>query len=247
MQIVLVDDEPNCLEVLRLEIARHCPELEVVASFEKPLEALEYLKQNPPDLLFLDVEMPRMSGFQLIQQLGATKDFSVVFTTAYDDFALKAFRVGAIDYLQKPIDPDELKSAVARVESRIHPNMSRSQIQQLLDTVQQHDAEGRKKIVLPTSAGGEFVRLTDILYCKSDSNYTHVILTNRKSLMVSRTLKDIEEMLPGNVFLRVHHSYTVNLDRIVRFVRQDGGYLVMENDDEVPVSRRKKDALFERL
>ena len=247
MTAILIDDEPNCLEVLRLEIERHVPDLRVDATFDRPEEALEYVREHPPDVLFLDVEMPRLSGFKLLQQLGDGVDFAVIFTTAYDDFALKAFRVGAADYLQKPIDPEELQEAVQRIAERRTTSFSKGQINQLLEAIQNQEADGRKKIVLPTANGGEFVRLSEILYCKSDSNYTHIVLHDRKPLLVSRTLKDVEEMLPDSVFLRVHHGYTVNLDRVVRFVRQDGGYLVMDNDDQVPVSRRKRDALFERF
>ena len=247
MTTILIDDEPNALEVLRLEIERHLPELTIDATFDRPLEALDYVREHPPDLLFLDVEMPRLSGFQLLQQLGDAVDFAVIFTTAYDDFALRAFRVGAADYLQKPIDPDELREAVRRVAQRRTTRISRGQINQLLEAIQQQETEGRRKVMLPTSAGGEFVRLSDILYCKSDSNYTHIVLHDRKPLLVSRTLKDVEALLPESVFLRVHHGFTINLDRVLRFVRQDGGYLVMDNHDQVPVSRRKRDALFERF
>ena len=246
MKAIILDDETHCREVLRIELQRHCPDIQILADFNDARQAKTQIAELNPDLVFLDIEMPHMNGFQFLQSFDGSFPFDVIFTTAYDEFAVKAIKMSAVDYLLKPIDPEELKAAVQRARER-RDRLSDEEINGLLRRIESTVSHPRQKVVLPTLAGGEFVRISDIVYLRSDSNYTHVVLGSEKDVLVSRTLKDVEALLPGELFLRVHNSFTVNLDHIQRFVRQDGGYLIMDNGDQVSVSRRKKDTLFDRF
>ncbi|MDX1408929.1 MAG: LytTR family DNA-binding domain-containing protein [Saprospiraceae bacterium] len=234
---VIVDDERHCLKILSTLLARYCPEVKVCAQFQNPVEALAYLQKSPPDLLFLDIEMPRMSGFELIQHLG-TPAFDIIFTTAFDQYAIKAFKVSASDYLLKPIDEDDLVGAVQRVQSR--QDSSNEQIAFLLQLIREEMGDNVRKIAVPSSKGLDFVAIRSILYCTSDGNYTELYLDGKKKKVVSRTLKEIQELLPSDKFLRVHNSHLVNMDFVEQYVRTDGGYLVMADGAKIRVSRQKK-------
>ncbi|MEM7035390.1 MAG: LytTR family DNA-binding domain-containing protein [Bacteroidota bacterium] len=246
MTAILVDDEPNCLRLLEWALKTHCPQVKVLESFNDPEIAAHQIRLQKPDLVLLDVEMPQMNGFDLLASLD-TIDFDVIFTTAYDKFALRAFKVSAVDYLLKPIDEAELMKAVAKVQEKRNQNRSFSQIQNLLEQIASPRPTSPDQIALPTAEGLEFTAPDDILYLQSDSNYTEIYLQDGRRLILSRTLKDVETLLPPDRFCRVHHSYIVNLRQIKRYVKGDGGYLIMKNGAEVRVSRSKKDVLLGRF
>lgn len=245
MRIVLIDDEPNCLEMLAMLIDRYCPMLNIVGQFEDPSVAVQKIPLLKPDLVFLDVQMPRLTGFDVIEHCRKTP-FHVIFTTAYEQYALKAFRYSAIDYLLKPIDKEELITAVKKAQyaSNIHTQAPQREI--LLNYINP-TKPSREKVALSTSDGIIFISIKDIVFCESDGNYTKIYIQQGKPLTFTKTLKDMEEMLHESSFYRVHHSYLVNLKQVEKYIRTDGGDIKMSNGKIIPVSRQKKDEVLGAL
>jgi two-component system LytT family response regulator len=241
---LIVDDEPLCCEVLATLLEKHCPEVKVIASCFSAEEALFIIGQLQPELVFLDVSMPHMNGFEMLEQLPKV-NFALVFTTSYDQYALRAFKFSAIDYLLKPIDRDELKNAVQKVIARPQQPLTQ-QLQLLLQKVAQ-PAVNLNKIALPTMEGLQMITVDDIISCKSDGNYTTLQLKDKQKFVVSRMLKEIEEMLEDYSFVRVHHSSLVNLKEVMKYVKGEGGYLVMSDGSTIDVSRSKKESLLKKL
>lgn len=241
---VVVDDEPYACQALITLLQKHCPQVKLEAAYANGKEAMAAMRQNAPQLVFLDVEMPFMNGFELLEAL-APVPFQVVFTTSYDQYAIKAIRFSALDYLLKPVDPEELKAAVKKVEGQLAPHLPQ-QIELLLSRLQQPVLHSNR-IALPTIEGLHIVLTDSILYCTASSNYTLLTLKESRELLVSRTLKEIEEMLSDQSFLRVHHSCLVNLAEIKKYKRGEGGSLLMSNGVEVDVSRSRKDLLLKIL
>lgn len=241
---IIVDDEPNCCKTLSILLNRYCPGVHVSGTYYNGIEALQAITTSPPDLVFLDVEMPRMNGFEMLEKLPSI-NFHLIFTTSYDQYALKAFRFSAVDYLLKPIDRNELEKAVQKIEQRSALPVN-EQLQILLQKAL-HPAVIINKIALPTMEGLQMVFIDTIIYCESDDNYTALIFKGKKKIIVSRTLKEVEEMLEDHSFVRVHRSYLVNLNEIEKYVKGEGGYLVMSDGTNIDVSRSKKDALLKKL
>src|SRR5688572_7921230 len=241
IKAIIIDDEVHCIDTLSILLADYCPEVEVMAkcmSAKKGLEAIEQLK---PELVFLDIEMPTMNGFELLEQFQQIP-FSVIFTTSYDQYAIKAIRFSALDYLLKPIDPKELIIAVHKVQGQKTPP-SAEQFRMLMDHVQNKAKITR--VAVPTSEGYELIPAEEVIYCEANDNYTHLFLKNKKKIIACRTLKDVEEQLTDFAsFIRVHHSYLVNLNEVNKYIRGEGGYLVMSDGATVNVSRSRKDALM---
>jgi two-component system LytT family response regulator len=237
---VLVDDERHCLETLAWQLEKFCPHVSIVAQCESGEQALEVLSGKTVDLVFLDIEMPRMNGFELLQRVGHVT-FDVIFTTAYDMFAVKAFKFSALDYLLKPIDKDELVQAVSKVKGR-QPIMP-EQLDILFQTLY-----GRKptspKVALPTMSGLEFVTAEEIIHCQSEGNYTHIYLQDKSHYLICRTLKETEELLSGHNFFRVHHSHLINPNHIRKYIKGDGGYVIMSDNTSISVSRSRKEELL---
>jgi two-component system LytT family response regulator len=242
LQAIIVDDEKRCVEMLCLDLEKHCPEVEVIGSFTSPKEALLQIKKLKPNLLFLDVEMPWMNGFELLELLGEPF-FEVIFTTAYDRFAVKAFQFSAVDYLLKPVDPEELKKAVQKTLKKKESPLTSFHLETLMKNLKE-SPESISRIVLPTSDGYEFVHVGDILYCNADSNYTKLFFTNRKPLLISRSLKEMEQVLEGKAFFRIHQSHLVNLSHIANYTRGDGGYVTMSDGSSLNVARAKKEVFL---
>ena len=242
---IIIDDEPNALVVLQKLLAIHCPQVQVVASASSSKEGLEKIKELHPAIVFLDIEMPQMNGFQLLSNLDEI-NFHLIFTTAYDQFALKAFRFNALDYLLKPIDSDELKKAVKKASEK--SELLPQQLQQITEIL--HESEKGQfpgRIAFPHAKGYRFITLSDIMYCESESNYTILHLLNEPKFTVCKTLSEIEEILAPSHFFRIHRSYLVNTKKIKEFIKSDGGFLIMENRSEIPVSRNKREELGEIL
>jgi two-component system, LytTR family, response regulator len=242
IKAILVDDELHGLETLSILLNDYCPEVEVVEKCASAKKALDAIDRLNPDLVFLDIEMPVMNGFELLEQLDQIP-FSVVFTTSYDQYAIKAIRFSALDYLLKPVDPKELIGAVHKVKKQKTPPTN-EQLQMLMGQLQ-HKESRFTKIAVPTSEGFELIPADEIIRCEADDNYTHLFLKSKARVIASRTLKEMEEQLSEFVnFLRVHHSYIVNLNEVVKYVRGDGGYLIMTDGTTVNVSRSRKEALL---
>jgi two-component system LytT family response regulator len=245
MTAMLIDDEPNATEALTNMLRMTCPDVEVIAMANDAQHGLEQLRTITPDLLFLDIQMPHMTGFELLEKLGKF-NFSVIFSTAYDQYTLQAFKVSAVDYLLKPIDLDELEAAVAKVRERMHtttqPDLSA--LERLFQQVQKAEPQ---RIALPIGEGLQFIQVADIVRLESDSNYTTFYMVNREKLLISRTMGHFEAILPKQNFFRVHHSHLINLDQISRYLKTDGGYVEMADGSKVEISRRKKDDFLREI
>lgn len=240
MKTILIDDEPYCLELLAHLLTRHCPEIEIVAQFSDALAALNYLEATPPELVFLDVEMPRLNGFDLLNKLFPF-DFRLVFTTAYDKYAIRAIKFSALDYLLKPIDIEELKTAVRRAVRQ--PTFQEKQLQ----LARQLHSAGEllpRRIALSGQNGVDFVEIAHIIHCDSQGSYSEIFTEGGQKMLVSKNLKELEEMLEGQAFFRTHHSHLVNLRHVRRYVRGSGGEVLMSNQQVLPVARSRKDAFL---
>lgn len=243
LNAIIIDDEPDNVRLLSLQLTMYCPEVKVIAECTKSEDGLEAIKKLGPDLVFLDIEMPRMNGFELLQQLDHI-DFSLVFVTAYDKFAVKAFRYSAVDYLLKPIDTRELQDAIKKIERKQRTPQSQ------IDHLKQQFGLRKTlpdKFALPYQNGVTFVALADITYCEADGNYTKVEMSSGQSCLVSKTLREIQEILEERDFLRVHRQYIVNLNYIKKYVKGEGNYLVLENGLTIPISRSHKDKLIDKF
>ncbi|MDX1477546.1 MAG: LytTR family DNA-binding domain-containing protein [Saprospiraceae bacterium] len=242
IKAVIIDDETHSIETLKWKIEQFCDGVQILATFNDPEEGLAYLKEHDIDLLFLDIEMPKLNGFDVLSNLD-TISFDVVFTTAYDEFGIKAIKFSALDYLLKPIQPQELQRAIEKHQNKAQPAISSEQLQVLFSNIG-GEGRGPAKIALATKERIEFVKPEEIVSCESDSNYTLVYLVGGRKRIISRTLKDFEDMLGAHNFFRSHHSHLVNLSHIKEYVRSEGGYLLMTDDRIVPVSRSRKEALM---
>jgi len=241
---IIVDDEVKSRESLKILLEDFCQDVEVKALCENVAQAQEAIKVHHPDVVFLDIQLQRETGFDLLTKLKEV-NFEVIFTTAYSEYAIKAFRFSAIDYLLKPIDIEELKAALAKVEKRKSDTIT-ARIEQLMQNLKSGSSDNYK-LALPTADGLVFVKVHEILYCEASSNYTEITMTDSKKYIVSRTLKDYEELLVDQNFYRIHHSYVINLNAIKKYVRGDGGYVIMNNDKSLDVSKRKKDGFLARI
>lgn len=243
---IIIDDEPYACQALVTLLGRQCPQVVVSAICNDPREAKQLVAIHQPQLIFLDVEMPHMNGFALLESLRPFS-FEVIFTTSYDQYAIQAIRFSALDYLLKPVDGNELKDAVNKFAERAEPSLPQ-QLDILLSRFQQTaNVSGAGRIALPTMEGLQIIAVNDIIYCNSSSNYTILILKSKQTLTISRTLKEVEEMLEHYHFLRVHHSFLVNLNEVKTYIRGEGGSLVMSDGSSVDVSRSKKEILLKAL
>lgn len=245
IKAILVDDEVHGLDTLGILLADFCPEVQVIDRCSSAKKALESINKTKPDLVFLDIEMPIMNGFELLEQFEEIP-FSVIFTTSYDQYAIKAIRFSALDYLLKPVDPKELISAIHKVEKKKNPPTN-EQLQMLMEQLKYREGP-LTRIAIPTSEGFELVPADQVVRCEANDNYTYLFLKNKTRILASRTLKEIEEQLSEfPAFIRVHHSYIVNLNEVVKYVRGEGGYLSMTDGSTVNVSRSRKEALLKHF
>jgi len=244
LKAIIIDDEPYCCEILAGMLESDCPGVEIKAICNNAKDALAAIRQQSPDLVFLDVEMPKMNGFEMLEQLPSI-NFHLIFTTSYDQYALKAIRFSAIDYLLKPIDREELKRAVQKVQDRFQIPIPQ-QLEILMQKLKQ-SAAPINKIALPTMEGLQMIPIETIISCESNDNYTNLKLKTGKKLLVTRSLKEIEEALEQHSFIRVHRSFLVNLNEIEKYIKGEGGYLVMSDGTSIDVARNKKETLLRKL
>jgi two-component system, LytTR family, response regulator len=244
MKAIIVDDEKHCRESLQSMLQMHCPEIIVAATCADAAIAITAIETHKPAIVFLDIEMPRMNAFDLLQQLPCI-DFEIIFTTAYDQYAIRAIKFSALDYLLKPVDAEELKIAVAKLKSRPRHHIEKEQLQQVANSLgdtAQHDF----KLIIATLDGNYFLLPDEIIYCEGNDNYTHFHLTKGRRLVSAKTLKEYEEMLAEQGFLRIHKSYLVNLKFVVRFSKSNST-IVLQDYTTLEVSRRKKEAVINAL
>ena len=245
MKAILIDDELYCTEVLSSLLSKHCPEVEVIAEFNDSRKALEHLrKEAVPDVIFLDIEMPYLNGLDLLQQCRPLQ-FQVIFTTAYNQYALQAIKLSALDYLLKPIDAEELVAAVQKAKDKTaKPDWRQFEVMENLNKAPE---QAPKTIALSTSEGLTFVEVADIVHCQSEGSYTKIFFIHNETIMLSKPLKDVGEMLVPCGFLRVHHSYLINLNHIKKYIRGEGGEIITRNGHSVPVSKQKKAEFLEKI
>ncbi|MEM8526012.1 MAG: LytTR family DNA-binding domain-containing protein [Bacteroidota bacterium] len=235
---IIVDDEANNRENLRLALQTYCKEIEIVGEADSAITALDVIQDKQPELVFLDISMPLGDGFQLLESLPKI-DFDIIFVTAYDQYAIRAIKFCAIDYLLKPIDALELKKAVNRVLINQSQKREQQKVQLLMANMQQQ----QQKIALPQSDHVEFVAVSEIIRCEGEKNYTWFYLQDGRKLLVSQTLKEYVELLEDAQFFRVHQSHLINLNQIAKYSRRDGGFVTMSNSSRIPVARSRKDTL----
>lgn len=242
LRTLLIDDEIHSLESLEIELGQYCPQVEVVMACHGAQAGLEAIQKYEPDLVFLDIDMPGMNGFELLQKV-TRRDFEVVFVTAYDEFAMKAIKVSAMDYLLKPIDHKDLEASVNKVVEKRNAVAANTKIDLLLTNLES-SVNGFKKIAIPTSTGLDLIDTQDIVMCEADGSYTTVFTIDDRSYLVSKTLKEVTELLESQSFFRTHQSYLVNLNHATKYVKGSGGYLVMANNRTAQVARARKDDLM---
>ena len=241
---IIIDDEKNCIDSLAFDLRKNFPQIELIDTCTSPKQGLISIRKQKPDLVFLDVQMPWMNGFEMLEMLDEI-DFAIIFTTAYDQFAAKAFRLSAIDYLLKPVDLNDLKEAVKKATDKIDQKSGKANIDNLLHNI--NNPEAKQRVAFAGREGYEFIEIPIIVYAQAEGAYTHVFLTNKRKLIISKTLSDIEEMLPANQFQRIHHSTLVNLNHVTHFFKTDGGYIVLDSGEKLVVSKSKKEGLMERM
>ena len=241
---IIVDDELKSRESLRILVEDYCEGITVEATCQNVAEAVKAINNLKPDVVFLDIQLQRETGFDLLTSF-KNFEFEVIFTTAYTEYAIKAFKFSAIDYLLKPIDIEELRKAIAKV-NKSRDNAVTGRLEQLLQNLRNESPENYK-LALPTSDGLVFVKVNEILYCEASSNYTEIVMTDNKRYVVSRTLKEYDDLLGEQNFYRIHHSYLINLNGVKKYVRGEGGYVVMNNDKPLDVSKRRKEGFLSRV
>lgn len=242
LRAMIIDDEAHCIQTLQWQIEQQAPMIEIVATCTNPVKGVSEINRLKPDLVFLDIEMPKMNGFQLIKQFQRI-DFEIIFTTAYDQYAVDAFRISAMDYLLKPIRSDHLQEALSRIKSN-----SNTLIQQKVDTLMQNfeaKSAGKQKLALPSMEGIEFVAIEEIMFCEAVRNYTKIVMIDSKKSIASKTLKEIEKILIIHGFCRVHKTYLVNLRHVKKYMRGDGGYAIMIDDTAINISRNRKEEFLQ--
>jgi len=237
---VIIDDEPRGRHALREKLKDYCPGVGVAGEASGGEEGLRMIQELNPEIVFLDIEMPRMNGFEMLQRL-PYKNFHLIFTTAYDQYAIRAIKFAAFDYLLKPVDIEELKQAMERVKKEKNTNTS-GRLEVLEHNLLRKDTLG--KIAISTLEGVLFLNLSDIVHIEAQSNYSIFHFNGRPKLTASKTLKEIEELLPAANFFRTHHSYIINLQYIKRYIKGDGGQVEMQNGHFVDVARRKKESFL---
>lgn len=240
---ILIDDDESNLSSLGEKLSRHCTQVTVVARCDNARDGIKAINDLYPNVVFLDIEMPVMNGFLMLQHL-SYKDFELIFVTAYDHYAIKAIRYSALDYLLKPVGIDELKAAVARAQAHRLNRAPDSQVELLLDYLHKKTP---RRIPIPTFEGLQFINLDTIVYLEASSNYTYVYLSTGSTYLVSRTLKDFEDLLPSETFLRIHHGHIINLTCVDRYIRGDGGQVAMSNGIVLDVSKRKKTVFLQAI
>lgn len=240
---IIIDDELKGRVALKQKLQDYCPEVKLAGEAADGIEGLKLIEKHQPQVVFLDIEMPRMNGFEMLHQV-KHKNFHLIFTTAYDQYAIKAIKYAAFDYLLKPVDIEELRMAIQRVQQE-----KKQHTDQKLEVLEQHITVPHplNKIAIPTLDGLLFFDISDIIHLEAQSNYTAIYFHQHPKLLASRTLKEFEEILPDTTFFRPHHSHLINMNYIKRYIKGDGGQIEMQNGNFVDVARRKKEEFLKAI
>lgn len=245
LKAVIIDDSPQARKLLLLMLEEYHNDIEIVAEAENAIQGLECIKKEKAHLVFLDIEMPGKSGIQLAEQVLSEKiNVSIIFTTAYNEYALKAFRLSAIDYLLKPINETHLEEAIQKVK-KMMPQQEELKLKSFIDN---YDSTRPKTLSIPSTNGYIFTKIDDILYIKADGSYTHIFTSVEKPITVSKNLKYFESALEGyQQFIRVHRSFLINLQKVKKFDKQNRGIIIMSDDAHIDLARERRDEFFEAL
>lgn len=249
IKAVLIDDDGNLREGMKAMLQLYAPEIEIVGEADCVKTGTELIEATKPDIAFLDILMNDGSGFDILERLNqkfGKISSHIIFITAHEKFAIKAFRFSALDFLLKPVDPEELQSVLRKIQNVIHQDRDSKNIGLLLENIQKKP-EGFKKIALSTSGGIHLFEIKDIIRCESEDNYTRFFIKNHKPVLISKTLKEYEELLKDQDFERIHQSHLINLNELRSYIKKDGGFVVMSDDSQLPVSQRKKERLQEMI
>lgn len=241
---IIIDDEEHCIQSLKTDLSVCCAQVQVMVECRSGKEGLLAIRKLNPQLVFLDIQMPWMNGFEMLEVIEEIH-FAIIFTTAYDQFAARAFRISAVDYLVKPIAAEDLKAAVKKAEQYMFTGNGNRQVENLLHNMREPAVQQR--IALPQRDGYEFMLISDIMYLKAEGAYTEVYRNDARKFVVSKTLGDVAELLPETVFLRIHHATIININFIKNVIRSDGGYVVLKNGEKLSISKSRKEGLMERL
>ncbi len=239
LKAIIIDDETSSRSTLRQKLKNNCPGVAVIAECENAEQGIKSIEENQPDIIFLDIEMPRINGFTMLKQL-KQHDFEIIFITAYDHFAIQAIKYSALDYLVKPVEIEDLKTAVNKAIQKRKQSAGNERLELLLQNLMNEKKE-HHRIAIPSMEGLLFVETGDIIYLEALSNYTNFYLANNKKITVAKTLKDFEELLPVSIFIRIHHSYIININCIEKYLKGEGGQVLMKNGATLDVARRKKE------
>ncbi|WP_353779458.1 response regulator [Winogradskyella sp. 3972H.M.0a.05] len=239
LKAVIVEDEKHSRETLKSLLEEFCIGIEVIGLAATVNEAVELIKSKKPDVIFLDIELQTGTGFDMLNQVSHL-NFEVIFTTAFEQYAIKAVKFSSLDYLLKPIDLEELQEAVNKAQTKKNQKVYKKQLETLMLNLKEQKPK-LNKICLATSEGFEFIEVHDIIYCKAEGSYTAFILKNSEKLLVSKHLKEYENLLLEQGFMRVHNSFLINLKEVKKYVKADGGYIIMNNNDTVSISRSRKE------
>jgi two-component system LytT family response regulator len=244
LRSIIVDDEFKSRESLKALIEKFCDNIQVAAVCQNGDEAIKAIDEHKPDVVFLDIQLQRETGFEILEKLDKI-DFEIIFTTAYSEFAIKAFKFSAIDYLLKPIDINELRAAIEKAQKRIVGSIS-ERMAQLAQNLKGNSFR-HARLAIPATDGLVFINVGEILYCEASGNYTNIYMDDSRKFVVSRTLKEYEDLLEEQDFFRIHNSFLINLNSIKKYIRGEGGQVVMSNDKTLDVSKMKKKGFLEKI
>lgn len=243
---IIIDDELKGRIALKQKLKDYCPEVLVQGEAADGAEGIRLIEKVKPQVVFLDIEMPRMDGFEMLHHI-PQKNFHIIFTTAYDQYAIKAIKYAAFDYLLKPVDIEELKTAIDKIEQALQESQTGSKLEVLEHNLHSRNPISLNKIAIPTLEGLLFFNINEIVHLEAQSNYTTIYFTNHPKMIASRTLKEFEDLLPPDLFFRPHHSHIINLQFIKRYIKGDGGQIEMQNGNYVDVARRKKEEFLKMI
>jgi two-component system LytT family response regulator len=246
IKAVIVDDSPEARESLSADLKRWCPDVQLIGQAGSMADGLKMLRELQPDVVFLDIDLGDGDGFGLLEQLGETET-KVIFTTGMDNFGIRAIKFSALDYLLKPVDADELVAAVEKLSTEKQKQSISENLKLLSEHFRSSGTTSLKRLALNSADRVQVVNISDIIRCESERNYTTFFLKDKKQIVVTKTLKEYEDLLEPSGFVRVHHSHLINLEHLKEFIKHDGGYALMDDNAHVPVSVRKKDDLLKAL
>ncbi|WP_372754394.1 LytR/AlgR family response regulator transcription factor [Mariniflexile sp.] len=243
IKAIIIDDEQHCINAIKL-LAKSVNNLEIINAYTSVDEAVEAIEWHQPDLVFLDVQIHDKTGFDFLKMMKSIT-FEVIFTTAHEEFAVQAFKFSAIDYLLKPIEEEDFMLAIAKSQEKLAIKDFSKKVNTLLNNISKQD--GSKKITIPTADGLEFLEVSNIIRCEADINYTTIFTTDRKKILVSKTLKSFESLLSNCNFFRIHNSHLINLDFVKKYTKGKGGYVTLSDNTVIEVSSRKKEAFLKAI